>query len=510
MTVTVDATTVLDETIAQLAQRYRSLAVSILKEAIRIPADHVGTDPHCGLSNHELPRLEYLRETIIAIGAVEKREDVWFDGFGNLCWIVQDPHDGIAAENKSVIMLDGHTDTVNALRARWHEAIGGGIDPYLGWIDGAKVDRDFLRRELGYLPPESEWEYLVWGRGAADQLAGVVMQIVATKVLLETRELGSLRGAIVRAYGTVAEEDNDGGGPMYLVREELPHATPDRVPDVVIITEGTGCANLGAVGIYRGQRGRMQIEVEVTGKSCHGSMPWEGRNPLEYGAAIIVEANQRTRDEEGFARDAFLGPGTRTASWASLSTPSDCAVPERFTFRFDRRLTAGEDPDDALADVRNLPSVARAINDGLKVDVRAPLYTEATWKGYRLNNAQIYPGWVTPESHPAVTAAVDAYTRVSSPQIAAGGRKGEMRRDPRVARWIFSTDGVGFPTRTYRPPASKRWIHDGAFTYPAMLGIGPGIEQNTHKIGECVDSREFPPVIAFLAKFPTAYREAAG
>jgi putative selenium metabolism hydrolase len=507
---TIDTSTILDESIAQLAQRYRTLAVSILEEAIRIPADHVATDPQCGLSNHELPRLEYLRDTIISVGAVEKPDDVWFDGFGNLCWVVQDPHDGVAADDKVVIMLDGHTDTVNALRARWHEAIGGGIDPYLGWIDGSKVDRDFLRRELGYLPPESEWEYLVWGRGAADQLAGVVMQIVATKVLLETREHGSLRGAIVRAYGTVAEEDNDGGGPMYLVREELPHATADRVPDVVILTEGTGCANLGAVGIYRGQRGRMQIEVEVTGKSCHGSMPWEGRNPLEYGAAIIVEASQRYRDAEGFGRDAFLGPGTRTASWATLATPSDCAVPERFTFRFDRRLTAGEDPNDALDDVRTLPSVAKAIADGLKVDVRAPLYTEATWKGYRLNNAQVYPGWVTPESHPAVTAAVEAYTRVSSPQIERGGRKGEMRKEPRVARWIFSTDGVGFPTRTYDPPASKRWIRDGAFRYPAMLGIGPGIEQNTHKIGECVDSREFPPVIAFLARFPTAYREVAG
>ncbi|MGZ5477804.1 MAG: hypothetical protein ACXWH1_15085, partial [Thermoanaerobaculia bacterium] len=54
-------------------------------------------------------------------------------------------------------------------------------------------------------------------------------------------------------------------------------------------------------------------------------------------------------------------------------------------------------------------------------------------------------------------------------------------------------------------PVSKQWIRDGAFHYPAMLGIGPGIEQNTHKIGECVDSREFPAVVAFLARFPTVY-----
>ncbi|MGZ5443645.1 MAG: peptidase dimerization domain-containing protein [Thermoanaerobaculia bacterium] len=486
-------TTQLDAKIARLARQYRPLAVQILKEAIRIPADHLDEDPKCGLSGHELPRLEYLQRTIIEVGAVDGPDDVWLDPFGNLVWVVQDASDGIRAEEKKVVMFDGHTDTVNALRSRWHEAIGGGIDPYYGWIDGTKVDREFLSKELGYLPPERDWEYLVWGRGAADQLSGVVSQIVATKILRECRAEGALRGVIVRSYGTVSEEDNDGGSPMYLVREEYPNASVDTIPDAVIITEGTGCAQLGPVGLYRGQRGRMQIEVEVTGKSCHGSMPWEGRNPLEYGAAIIVEASRSVN----FAHDEFLGSGTRTASWATLATPSDCAVPERFTFRFDRRLTLGEDTDIALDEVRSLPSVAKAIADGLRVDVRAPIYTDATWRGYRLNNPQIYPGWITPEDHPVVTAGVDTFRRVTS-------------RDPRLARWIFSTDGVGFPTKSFTPPASKRWIRDGAYAWPPMLGIGPGIEQNTHKIGECVDSREFVPVVAFLARFPSRLVEWGG
>lgn len=493
-TSTTTSLTALDQRIAARAREYRPLAVEILREAIRIPVDFLESDPRCGLSGHERPRLEYLRRTILETGAVERPEDVAFDAFGNLVWSVEDRNDGIASHDKRVVMLDGHTDTVNALRDRWHEAIGGGIDPYYGWIDGTRVDRAFLARELGYLPPESEWEHLVWGRGAADQLAGVVCQIVATKILNELRNEGALRGVIVRAYGTVSEEDNDGGGPMYLMRDVFPTAAADRIPDVVILTEGTGCAHLGPLGIYRGQRGRMQIEVEVTGKSCHGSMPWEGRNPLEYGAAIIVEAAARYRDGDGFGKDSFLGGGTRTASWATLATPSDCAVPERFTFRFDRRLTAGETPEQALDDVRTLRSVAQAIAAGVQVNVRTPLYTDATWNGYRLDNPQVYPGWVTPEEHPSIVAAVDTYKRVTG-------------RDPRVARWIFSTDGVGFPTRTLDVPAAKRWIQDGQYRYPAMFGIGAGYEQNTHKIGECVDSRELDTVIAFLARFPSVFAQ---
>ena len=37
-----------------------------------------------------------------------------------------------------------------------------------------------------------------------------------------------------------------------------------------------------------------------------------------------------------------------------------------------------------------------------------------------------------------------------------------------------------------------------------MFGVVPGIEQNTHKIGECVDDRELRQAIAFLARFPGA------
>ena len=45
------------------------------------------------------------------------------------------------------------------------------------------------------------------------------------------------------------------------------------------------------------------------------------------------------------------------------------------------------------------------------------------------------------------------------------------------------------------------------FVYPAMFGLGPGIEHNTHKIGECVDTRELAPVMAFYARFPSLHRE---
>lgn len=505
----------LDARVAELAAKYRPLAVKLLKEVIRIPADYVdkpveqGGDPKCGLSNHEKPRLEYLKRQIIEIGAVRKPEDVWFDDFGNLVWVAEDPNDGIPAAQKKVIYWDGHSDTVRALRPAWREKVGG-VDCYDGIVDPSKVNKEFLRRELGYLPPESDWEQLLYGRGSADQLGGVVAEAVATKILIELTGEGALKGAIIRAYATAAEEDNDGGGPMYITRKVLPGAGPELVPDVVILTEGTGCSEKGALGIYRGQRGRMQIEVTVTGRSCHGSMPWEGKNPLEYGGAIIAEATKKYEAREGFLDHAFLGHGTRTASWSHLDTPSDCAVPEKFTFRFDRRLTVGETPERAVADVEGLEAVKVARNAGLKVDVSVPTYNDPTWTGFVLGNPQIYMGWVTPEDHAAVRAAVDTYKGVITPNVQGSHEQaGAIRKQPRVERWVFSTDGVGFPVpkedTSIKVPAAKQWVVSGAVKHPAMFGIGPGIEQNTHKIGECVDVRELVHSIAFLARFPSVF-----
>jgi putative selenium metabolism hydrolase len=508
-----DDTTVLDDFVAERAGHHLALAVEILRECIRIPADHVdnpveaGGDPDTGLSNHEGPRREYLRRVIVEIGAVRSPDDVWIDGYGNLVWTVSDPTDGIDPNAKRVVWFDGHSDTVAALRSSWRDKTGG-IDAYDGVVDETAIDPAFLRRELGHLPPDDEWDELVFGRGAADQLGGVVAQILATKIALEAAPHGALRGVIVRAHATAAEEDNDGAGPMYLMREVLPGAGPEMIPDVVVLTEGTGDANKGALGIYRGQRGRMQIEVAVTGRSCHGSMPWEGLNPLEYGAAIIAEAAAAAAAPDAFGHDAFLGDGTRTASWARLDTPSDCAVPDRFVFRFDRRLTVGEDPAEALAQIDRLAAVAAARAAGLDVDVVVPTYDRPTWRGHVPGNAQIYPGWATPADHPAVDAAVATYERVVAPHVVAGPG-GAPRREPRVDRWIFSTDGVGYPVAADQSaiavPASKRWVSGDVVVHPAMIGFGPGIEQNTHKIGECVDRRELRAAIAFLARFPSVF-----
>ena len=157
-----------------------------------------------------------------------------------------------------------------------------------------------------------------------------------------------------------------------------------------------------------------------------------------------------------------------------------------------------------------MDGVKKAREAGLQVEVSIPRYEEPTWTGYQPGNPQVYMGWATPEEHNVIQTAVNVYDRVVSPNINGSPEtEGALRKQARVDRWIFSTDGVGFPipeeNKSIDVSERKEWVHAGGYKHPPMFGFGPGIEQNTHKIGEAVDQRELRLAIAFLARFPSVF-----
>jgi putative selenium metabolism hydrolase len=95
------------------------------------------------------------------------------------------------------------------------------------------------------------------------------------------------------------EEDCDGLCWQYILREKVLQ------PDVVVITEPT------KLGVYRGHRGRMEIEVRTQGRSCHGSAPERGVNAI-YKMAPIIADIERLNDRLAATADQFLGKGTVT------------------------------------------------------------------------------------------------------------------------------------------------------------------------------------------------------
>jgi putative selenium metabolism hydrolase len=262
--------------------------------------------------------------------------------------------------------------------------------------------------------------------------------------------------------GTVMEEDCDGLCWQYILREKV----IDPAPEVVVITEPTD------LGVYRGHRGRMEMEIRTQGLSAHGSAPERGVNAV-YKMAPIVQDVARLNDDLAGTADPFLGKGSATISDIRSTSPSLCAVADSCTVHVDRRLTAGETLESAVAELEALPGVRAA-------DARVTVlgYARAAYTGLTYPTKKYYPTWVLEEDHPAVVA---------------GARCAELvlGRPPVVGKWGFSTNGVAT---------------SGMFGIPT-IGFGPSHEKWAHSPEDQCPVSDLTAAAAFYAAFPGHYLE---
>ena len=396
--------------VAALAARRTPEIVRFLREMIAIPSE----------SSQERTVVERARAEMERLGF----DEVKIDGLGNVL--------GRVGDGPTVIALDGHLDTVGVGdRSTWTR------DPHRG----------------------EEKDGVVYGRGAGDQEGGLAAAVYGAAI---AQELGLLDGVQLWVTGTVMEEDCDGLCWQYILREKV------LAPDVVVITEPTN------LGVYRGQRGRMEMEVRTQGRSAHGSMPERGVNAV-YKMAPIVADVERLNRRLAERPDPFLGPGTVTISDIRATSPSLCAVADSCTIHLDRRLTKGETIESAVAEIEALPGVAAA---GAKVTVLD--YAVAAWTGLVYPTRKYYPTWLLEESEPAIAAA-------------AAAARDALGEAPRVSRWNFSTNGVA---------------SCGLFGVPTV-GFGPGDEIWAHTPDDQVPIAHLEAAARFYALFPQRFRAAA-
>lgn len=388
------------------ARSYEADMVRFLREMIAIP----------GESSHEGAIIARIREEMERVGF----EEIRIDPMGNLL--------GRIGSGRKVIMMDAHTDTVGVGDPReW------AWDPYQG-----KVEDGF-----------------VYGRGACDQRAGMASMVYAGKLI---RDLGLAGDYTLYIVGSVQEEDCDGLAWVYILKEGGVRA------DCVVLTEPTG------LRVYRGHRGRMEIEVHWRGRSCHASAPERGDNPVYKMAPLIAEIEElNTR----LAADAFLGKGTIAVTEIRSMSPSLCAVPAACSIHLDRRLTAGETRESAVAEVKALDGARGA-------EVEVLRYAQPSYTGLAYPMDKYYPTWALEESHPLVQSAVNAYRTLKG-------------RSPEIGKWTFSTNGVGSM---------------GLMGVPT-IGFGPGEEEAAHSVNERVPIAHLAEAAAFYAAFPLAYLETA-
>ena len=386
------------------AEGYRADRTKFLRELVAIPGESCGEEGHIRRIEAEMKKVGF--------------DKVVIDPMGNVM--------GYMGAGKTLIGYDAHIDTVGVgNRDNWT------FDPY----EGFETDE-----EIG-------------GRGTSDQLGGIVSAVYGAKIM---KDLGLLSDkCTVLVTGTVQEEDCDGLCWQYIINE-------DKVkPEFVVITEPTDG------NIYRGQRGRMEIRVDVKGVSCHGSAPERGDNAI-YKMADILQDIRELNNRLHF--DPFLGKGTVTTSEIFFTSPSRCAVADSCAVSLDRRLTDGETYQSALEEVRSLPSVKK-----YGAEVSMYKYERPSWTGLSYPTDAYFPTWVIPEDNPATTAMVEAYR----------GMYGE----PKVDKWTFYTNGVSIMGRYGIP----------------CIGFGPGKEAQAHAPNEKTWKEDLVRCAAVYAALPTMY-----
>ncbi|MCL1974764.1 MAG: YgeY family selenium metabolism-linked hydrolase [Firmicutes bacterium] len=386
------------------ADEYAPQMYRFLRELIAIPGESCGEKEVIKRIVQEMETLEF--------------DEVRVDGLGNVL--------GFMGQGKRIIAFDAHIDTVGiGERENWL------FDPYEGY--------------------ENETE--IGGRGASDQLGGIVSACYGARIMRDLQLLPA--DYCILVTGTVQEEDCDGLCWQYIIEED------DIKPEFVVITEPTDGQ------INRGQRGRMEIRIEVKGVSCHGSAPERGDNAIYKMAEIILEVQELN---ERLAVDSFLGKGTLTISQSFYNSPSRCAVADMSAISIDRRLTQGETWQQALEELFDLPSVKK---HGAQVSMYR--YEKPAYTGLIYPSDCYFPAWILPNDHPAVKAVVAAHTNLFG--------------QPLVDKWIFSTNGVSIM---------------GRFGIPCV-GFGPGFEAQAHAPNEMTKKAHLLRCAALYAAIPELY-----
>lgn len=429
--------------IKEQAAKYEKDMTAFLRAIVKNPGESCDEKAHIECIANEMRKVGFDRVDI--------------DPMGNVL--------GYMGTGKTLIGYDAHIDTVGIGNIKnWN------FDPYEGYENDTEIG----------------------GRGVSDQLGGIVSGVYGAKIM---KDLGLLNDEYtVVVVGTVQEEDCDGLCWQYIINE-------DKVrPEFVVSTEPTDG------GIYRGQRGRMEIRVDVKGISCHGSAPERGDNAIYKMADILQDIRALNENDADDATEIkglvkmldekynpqykearFLGRGTVTTSEIFFTSPSRCAVADSCAVSLDRRMTAGETWESCLDEIRALPAVKKYGDD---VVVSMYEYSRPSYTGLVYPIECYFPTWVIPSDHKVTKALEEAYTSLYGTERIGAEETIEMRKArPLTDKWTFSTNGVSIMGRNGIP----------------CIGFGPGAEAQAHAPNEKTWKQDLVTCAAVYAALPGCY-----
>jgi acetylornithine deacetylase/succinyl-diaminopimelate desuccinylase-like protein len=228
-------------------------------------------------------------------------------------------------------------------------AHGDVVPPGLGWTHdpyGAAVVEDPVHGPTMY------------GRGVAVSKSDFATYTYALLALrqLEAADASKLNGN-VELHFTYDEEVGGEIGPRWLLAQKLSR------PDFAI---GAGFS----YSVTTAHNGCLHLEVTVRGRQGHAAMPESGVDALA-AATGILQAIYDSRAQLKTRHSAVAGINSSTINVGLISGGINTnVVPDRVTFRIDRRIIPEENPQQAEGELRQLIEKAASAYSGIKVEIR--------------------------------------------------------------------------------------------------------------------------------------------
>jgi acetylornithine deacetylase/succinyl-diaminopimelate desuccinylase-like protein len=198
---------------------------------------------------------------------------------------------------------------------------------------------------------------VMYGRGVAVSKSDFATYGFALLALKHARQQGAAIGGAVELHLTYDEEAGGAIGPGLILERGL--SKPDYA-----LSAGF------AYDIVTAHNGCLHLEVEVIGRSAHAAAPETGADALEAATGILA-ALYELRYALRSRVSAVPGIGAPGLTVGLISGGINTnVVPDKVTFRIDRRITPEENAEAAEAELRALIETAAAGREGISVSMR--------------------------------------------------------------------------------------------------------------------------------------------
>ncbi len=366
------------ETFVQLAKEYEQEIIKTASEMIQINSQ----------STQEKAMAEYTAAKMRELGY----DEVVVDPYGSVFGTVHGTGSG------SSVTLNCHLDVVHeGDPEKWQ------YPPFSGAIAEGKI----------------------WGRGASDTKGTFAIQLY-TPVML--KKAGLLPKGDIVVAGVVAEEIA-GFGAMMQMRENF------KLTDYCIVGEAT------ENDIAIGSRGRCCVVVTIKGKSCHASIPHEGKNPFDFLGKFLLEL-----PTVEMAKDSLFGHSTMSATSISSSEKGTNIIPNEVVLYLDYRQVGDDTEENVLKKIQAVAD--RCAVEGITVELKTLYFPLTTYTGYE---GQAFQG-----EPPFSVDADEEYI-----QLALKTLEEVVGRPVQAKPWAFATDTGQFAAKGikclgYSPAEIKR------------------------------------------------------